>query len=361
MLLLLLPLLLAPQHPVAVLRSGDRVPCTEVTQVGDYLIETPYGRLAGATDPVVELVDPAKELQMLAGVRQSDFSAWVERVSARGMVGELLRALESTELAPADRDQALRALEDWGRLLDPLPRKLEADDRVDWLWKRLEKADDGRGALLTGRLLAEIPAGNAPVKQRVGLADLRRALRGKDPLMRRAAAEVALHQLETDLVLPLAAVSLEEKDPQVHLAAARSLLGIDEDRALGRWTLALLRGEDADQRIRAAENLGRSNSPKAVAPLMMAVASASRSPGRFVFFGRQISLVTDFDVEVASAAAIANPVTSVVSEGQMLEVRLVSTFVSRSAMQGLRRLTGADPGPAERDWIRWYEEQQQEN
>ena len=358
MLLLLLPLLLAPQHPVAVLRSGDRVPCSEVTQVGDFLIQTPYGQLDGAADPVVEIIDPGSELQMLARVRESDFGAWVDRVSARGMVGALLERLEQGELGDEDRDRLLRALEDWGRRLDPLPGKLDPDERVDWVWERLEDSAAGEGALLTGRLLDEIPAGNAPVKRRVGLADLRRALRGKDPVLRRAAAKVAAHQLETDMLRPLAAVSLEEPDPMLHYAASQSLLGIDEDRALGLWARALLRESDQEQRARAAENLGRSNSKQAVAPLMMAVASASRSPGRFVFFGRQISLVTDFDIEVARAAAIADPVTTVLTEGQVLEVRLVSTFVSRSAMRGLRRLTGANPGPAEGDWMRWYEQRQ---
>ena len=100
MLLLLLPLLLAPQHPVAVLRSGDRVPCSEVTQVGDFMIQTPFGRLDGAVDPVVEIVDPAPELKMLLAVRASDFAAWIERVSNRGMVGELARQLESPRPLP---------------------------------------------------------------------------------------------------------------------------------------------------------------------------------------------------------------------------------------------------------------------
>ncbi len=356
MLLLLLPLFLPAQHPVAVLRSGDRVPCTEATQVGDFLIATPYGKLAGAADPVVEILDPDSELRMLDAVRANDFPAWVGRVAARGMIGPLVESLEQEQLSAEHRDLVLQALESWGQRIDPLPAKLRGGDRVDWIWEQLDGAELAQGALLTGRLLAEIPAGNAPVKLRVGLADLRRALRGKDPVLRRAAAKVGAHQFETDLLRPLAAVSLEEPEPLVHLAASQAMLGIDEDRALGRWTLALLRESDREQRARAADNLGRSNNPKAVQPLMMAVASANRAPGRFVFFGRQISMVTDFDVEVASAAAIADPVTTVLTEGQVLEVRLISTFVSRSAMSGLRRLTGANPGPKEADWLRWYEQ-----
>ncbi|RMH01861.1 MAG: hypothetical protein D6702_10235, partial [Planctomycetota bacterium] len=242
------------------------------------------------------------------------------------------------------------------RRIDPVPARLAPRARLDWLWREIERADPARAALLTGRLLAEIPAGNAPADRRIGLVELRRALRRGSPSGKRAAAAVAAHQLEPDLVRPLAEVSLAEEDPGVRRAAAAALLGIDEDRAVGAWARSLLRGGDRRQRARAAENLGASGSPRAVDPLMLAVASAARAPGRYVFFGRQVSLVTDLDVEVARAAAIADPVVNVLTEGSVLEVRLVSTFTSRAAMRGLRRLTGADPGPGEADWLRWYEE-----
>jgi hypothetical protein len=358
MVLLLLPLLLAPQHPVAVLRSGDRAPCLERTAPGDFLVDTPWGRLAVTADPVVEVVDPAAEAARLGMVREADFGAWVERAAARGLVGALVAAAADAELLADERALLLGALEDWGRRLDPVPPRVRGEDRVDWLWDSLAGASPAEAALRTGRLLAEIPAGNAPSDRRVGLVDLRRALRGRDAALRRAAARVGAHQFEPDLFRPLSERSLVEADAPALAAACAAMVELDPEGAVGSWTLALLRGSAREERARAAENLGRSGRPEAVDALMLAVASSQRAPGRYAFFGRQISLVTDFDVEVAGRAAIADPRTSVLTEGVVLEVRLVSTFVSRSAMSALQRLTGADPGPAEADWLRWYEERE---
>jgi hypothetical protein len=90
--------------------------------------------------------------------------------------------------------------------------------------------------------------------------------------------------------------------------------------------------------------------------LILAIGAARRAPGRFAFFGKQVSLVTDFDVEVAQAASIADPVTNVITEGSVLEVRIISTRVSRAAMKGMHRLSGEDPGSTEEDWLRWWRE-----
>ncbi|RMH03113.1 MAG: hypothetical protein D6702_07070, partial [Planctomycetota bacterium] len=115
MLLLALPLLAASQHPVAVLRSGDRVPCRPGTAVGSFLIETPWGRLAGAADPVVEVVDPAAEIELLRPIRASDPAAWVGRLAERGLVGPLVAEADRDNLDPDQRERVLAALEGWGR------------------------------------------------------------------------------------------------------------------------------------------------------------------------------------------------------------------------------------------------------
>ncbi|MBO46570.1 MAG: hypothetical protein CMJ96_06695 [Planctomycetes bacterium] len=58
---------------------------------------------------------------------------------------------------------------------------------------------------------------------------------------------------------------------------------------------------------------------------------------------------------------IAYPVTHILTEGAVLEVRVISTRVSQAAMRGLRRLTGENPGSSEEDWLRWWRERKMAN
>ena len=346
--------------PVAVLESGARVPLAGPSAaVGETRFATPYGEFHQLSDAIVEVVDAADEARMLRAVRASDFEAWLRRASERGLLPELLAALEEEGRSAAERDALLAELTAWGHRFDPVPAKVDWDDRIAWLWKRIEKtgaADAGRGALLLGALEREIPGSSAPADRRIGLVQLRRALRGKNEVLARAAAAVSAHQLELDMRRPLAEASMHHGRADVRLASAQSLFDLDPDEALGRWTLSLWRGDRSEERIRAAEYLGSYGNAKTVDALVYALASSSRPPGRYVFFGRQISYVADFDVEVAQAAAIADPQVNVLTEGTVLEVRIISTTVSRAVMQSLGRLTGADPGSKEEDWLRWYQE-----
>ena len=50
-------------HHIAVTKSGMRVQCTAETTVGARRIQTPYGSLLVATDPVAEIVDGTRQRQ----------------------------------------------------------------------------------------------------------------------------------------------------------------------------------------------------------------------------------------------------------------------------------------------------------
>ena len=93
---------------------------------------------------------------------------------------------------------------------------------------------------------------------------------------------------------------------------------------------------------------------RAVAPLIYALAASSRAPGSFIFVGRQVSVVTDFDVHIAGSAAIAAPKVATILEGSMLEIRIVATTLALRTMKALRKLTGENPGPRPGDWLKWY-------
>ncbi|MDP6850803.1 MAG: hypothetical protein QF524_07695, partial [Planctomycetota bacterium] len=144
--------------------------------------------------------------------------------------------------------------------------------------------------------------------------------------------------------------------PSAYMASAKSMLTLDPDRSLSLWSQSLFRDSSTQNRLRAVQHLASSGKSQAMDSLILAIGAARRAPGRFAFFGKQVSLVTDFDVEVAQAASIADPVTNVITEGSVLEVRIISTRVSRAAMKGMHRLSGEDPGSTEEDWLRWWRE-----
>jgi len=357
--MLLTALMLAPllqQQSVAVLRSGARIALPEGVQVaaGARQVPTGSGPWQCPLDPVVEVVDGSSDLDALAPLKALDYPAWVRRTSERGFLASLL---EETPKDPAHRAVLYGEVERWGRSIDVLPEDMERDERVDELWKWLAKADGTRAALLCGRLQTEIGQSSSKPERRVGLVALRRALRDGDEDLRWAAARVALHQRDFDLQRPMLEQSLEADSALVRGAAAETLYGLDEQDALGYWALHLFRAARDRERIAAAGHLGDFGAaePDVVKALVLALgAEGYTAPGSYIFIGRQVSVVTDFDVEVALAAAIADPRVSVLVEGSSLEVRVISTTLSRSIQGSLKRLTGADPGPRAKDWQDWY-------
>jgi hypothetical protein len=81
----------APEVPIAVLQSGQRVECTDA-EVGDLQFHTPYGLFRSAGDPVVEVVDgrrQAQDLRKLRSARVLDDFTWLHDLSTAGQLREL--------------------------------------------------------------------------------------------------------------------------------------------------------------------------------------------------------------------------------------------------------------------------------
>lgn len=349
-------LLALPLQQVAVLESGTRIECAKTAQVGARTVETVAGAWDASTDPVAAVADASEELRVLAPLKQQDYPAWARRAAERG----LLSALLAERPRGADRAAWLDALAGLGRAIDPLPERMERDDRVEELWRRAEKAESGRLALLVGRLEIEVQDGlNSPPHRRIGLADLRRALRGRDADLRWAAARLALRQHETSMLHALRDASFEDDAPCGAMAAAAALHGMDPERALGWWVLGMWRERDEGARVNAVRHLGDygAEEPKVVDALIYTLsAEGYRAPGAYAFFGRQITVVTDFDVEVALASAIADPNVTTLVEGAVLAVRVYGATMAGEVRGSLRQLTGADPGPKASDWKRWQQQ-----
>jgi len=356
--MILTALLLAlPVQQVAVFESGARIECAKSATVGARSVETPAGVWDASMDPVAAVADAAEELRVLAPLKQLDFAAWSRRAAERG----LLTALLAEDPKGNARAAWLDALAGLGAHIDPLSAKVDRDERVEEMWKRMQKAEGGRCALLVGRIEVEVSDGaTAAPGRRVGLADLRRALRGRDADQRWAAGRLALRQHETSMLHALRDASFEDYEPCGSMAAAAALYGMDEDRALGWWVLGMWRERSQDSRIRAVRHLAEfgASEPAVVDALVLTLsADGYRGAGAYAFFGTQITIVSDFDVEVALASAIADPNITTLVEGAVLSVRIYGTTMAGEVRGALQKITGADPGPKASDWKRWQKQQ----
>lgn len=114
-------------------------------------------------------------------------------------------------------------------------------------------------------------------------------------------------------------------------------------------------------RMRAAQALGNLGHHSAIDLLVKAgpVAAVGLADGgattrAHVAFLRQKSYIRDFDVEVASAAFVADPKIDVLQEGSVLDATVMGVTVQRTIRRyyrrALKQLSGKDPG---KDVTKW--------
>ncbi|MBL8901479.1 MAG: HEAT repeat domain-containing protein [Planctomycetes bacterium] len=164
---------------------------------------------------------------------------------------------------------------------------------------------------------------------------LERALLDRQKDVRQAAQKELARSSDPGVVFPLLR-GLSSKNPQVRLNAIDALAALGDPRALGDLILRVTHSGGTGQRVN-------------------------------VSFTKQISYVSDFDVEVAQAAAIADPVINVLQEGAVLDVTLVGThgetdyYVERSrALDALKKISGKDLGRDPKAWTEWWQTQREE-
>jgi hypothetical protein len=364
--LLLLSATIAPpptelQGKLARLEDGTRIRC-EDAEAGAEAFETEWGRFLCPGNPVIDVIEADADVKALEALREYDYNAYLQQCSKRGFLQPLLDAadLRGKKAEAVDQPTVLAVLEAWGPYFDPVPSRTEASERVSYLWDQLEKSKPGEAALLTGRMLAEMDRklGTSHYKK-VTLADLRRALRSKHVGLRRAAALVGQKQDELQFWQPMLAAATEDDHAGVRAACAKSVMAMNSEKALSGFSSALWRGKTDRERMAAAEHLGDHGDALSIDVLMVPLQASTVTGGpasAFAHFGRHVSVVADFDVEIAASASIADPRVVVLQEGTALQVRVVSTRVVRTVMASLKKLTRSNPGPRPEDWLRWYEE-----
>ena len=152
----------------------------------------------------------------------------------------------------------------------------------------------------------------------------------------------------------------------VRRSAAEALANGD-DPALIAPVVRALGSSNPRVRAQAAEALGFMAYPAAVEPLVgymsaaLQSSGAGRVPHGYIFVGKQRAYLQDFDVEVATFQAVADPQVNVLLEGDVLEAGVIGVgqypvgVETGAARASLERLTGEDPGNSVRSWERWWE------
>jgi hypothetical protein len=115
-------------------------------------------------------------------------------------------------------------------------------------------------------------------------------------------------------------------------------------------------------RIRAAKALGDIGDGRAVRYLVRTLTTTGGpSPRVNIFSGRQVTYIRDYDAEVAQSAAIAEPKVGIVTEGTVLDTRIIRTqartrVYRQVVVRSLEKLSGQRFGDDVKAWRRWYRE-----
>ena len=290
------------------------------------------------------------------GLRRVALADWMAR---EGLVDEALKQLDRVLAEDPGQADAVRLLSSPGRALDVYRSVVSAEALL-----RTTPPTPSLCELALTRLAELEDEAIVYERLRAGLAS--------DSVRERAFAARGLGRLfpGEQLEQLLGRAVLDGSEP-VRAAAARSL-GAAGDPTLVLPVLRALESNYARVRENAAEALGSMAYPVAVEPLIGRLAAISapaasnapyRSPGAVLFAGKQTAFVSDFDVEIASNASIADPQVNVLQSGSVLDVRVhgISTAggfsgESKRIRRSLSQLTGADPGSSAKAWLEWWEQ-----
>lgn len=372
-----LPLLLAlagqtaPQAaplPIAVTESGLRIECTEAAP-GDLAVRTPFGSLLLATDPVREVVDGAHQLEQMLALHRSgalDDLGLAQDLSTAGQLRALAEHAEAWITRDPEAVDAYLLLEAWGERIDPAPRDLAVDRRVDWLWDFAREGGWARTVLTGPRLRAEASAAHQARSERtVSIVRLRKALASRRPELRRVAAFVAGKQQEFSLRAPLLLASLEDPDPAARDGAAAAAAEVQPKAARDYWSRVLATGEPGLRR-RAALDLGRHGGAEGMRVLVHVLACFGRGAGeRFEFAGRDLFVVSTWDSGAQKLAGFdvnhldrafltTDPTQEYMDVGSRFKVTKVDEALRDALLAALDLSAGERTGRDAARWLEWW-------
>jgi hypothetical protein len=364
----------APAHADELRLLDGRVIVGKVAEQGaNYEVTTHNGTVVVPIAQVEKRTTEAElRRQFAEQARHADDTTFAHlqlavQARATGLEPELWRHLD---LALARRDQVdpeaapglQRRLEGFLAQLEPelLPRRHRTATTAVRVHQLLEarRPDNsaGREAAIEELLVREAQAdqdlrlqarrNGSPLRRSTALKALqRRALAGNDRFVLRSAV-------------------LDADEAVRRTAAALSRPGLQ--RADLDYLATGLAHQNGKVRIRTAEALGELGHPDAVKLLVLAgpqAASGLAAGGdagvrSHIAIVQQQAYIRDFDVEIASAAFIADPKIGLLQSGTVLDVTVfgvteVRTIV-RAYRKALEHLTHRDPGENPAAWGVWY-------
>ncbi len=158
--------------------------------------------------------------------------------------------------------------------------------------------------------------------------------------------------------------SMFDAKEDVRNAALRAIKGFQDADVFYPYARATLSNEPLAS-IQGAKALGALGDMRGVDVILRKVSLALGASGRAnIMVGQQNSYIQDFDVEIAQAAAIGDPIVQTIRDGIILDVKVLGgsgegyIVQQRGAYErALQDLTGRDYGQDWKAWRRYAEEQ----
>jgi HEAT repeat protein len=329
---------------------ADRRQDVDAKDAGDLYALALWAQRAGLHDEarrcaesVVALEPDHEGARSLLGQQKADGS-WLsgdELLAAKGFVSRDGRWVLREEAEAADRKAR------------PVKRMSDDEQRVaDLLHRAAEGPERAR------KFALEALAGMSPDDlARPAL----RALRRGTPAERRLAASLLARWGDVDAVRPLIHTAIKDREKSVRGAAVEALKEIDHEDTLRPFARALW-SDTPIIRTHAAEALGSFGGAASVEWIIRRLKTGGGPGGRnHIFVGRQLSYISDFDVEIAQASQIGDPIVGTIREGVILDTRVLgvqeefTTVERRVYYHSLRQAAGRDIGDDVALWEDWYE------
>jgi hypothetical protein len=182
--------------------------------------------------------------------------------------------------------------------------------------------------------LSELPDGAL-------LRPLEKALFAPDPKMRIVAVKT-LSRIGDRVALPwLIRSSMYDANADVRNSAFRAIKGFRDADVFFPYARALF-SKHPRSRIMAAQALAGLDDLRGVDVILRRISiGIGESPRVNVTFGSQISYIQDFDVEIAQAAAIGDPIVSTIREGVILDYKVLGGWGEAWVIQEANAYRGA--------------------
>jgi hypothetical protein len=361
----------APKDWIAMTESGLQIEVAAQVSKGDLTVETPYGLFRTATDPIRLCFERNRDQTWKTTTRTQSSASLLEAIQMCKANGQISGLIEMADAAirrnrPAEIRAALRGLEEWGANLDPVPKGMTQDERVQWLWQQVQEMDGPAKLLLSGRLAAEVmPAGNGVGLRQLRQVELQRVLRGSQPLMQRVAVNICEVQAMADPYVGAQILTLSLYGSTVcRDLAARAAPKLRPMSTREYWVRALLRSEDS-MRLAAAQNLVWEMPEYAAKPFAILLAATGKlAPSRFKFATHSIQVVVDrrkphnlLQLEVAMQTSGGEIDGEYLEDSSVIKVCKVPAELQQQLQRFLAELANDEQERSLEQWLLWYKEQ----